>query len=197
VSSKKKKPYHHGDLRTVVLQLAIEALEKEPPEDLTLRDLSKRAGVSPMALYRHFADKEALLSAVASLGFEDLGRRMQAVDEGKDARSGLVAIGVTYVRFAVEQPGMFKLMYGGKPPDSTPGPPSHPAYAALTRRVSELVQPRQQAVAILTSWSLVHGLATLLVTNRIREPVPNPAAIAEQVCQFLIGAFDTKRKTRP
>jgi AcrR family transcriptional regulator len=189
---KKQKPYHHGDLRDTVLRLALTALETRPPEDLTLRALSRQAGVSSMALYRHFADREALLGALAQVGFDELGRRTLAVDEAKDARSGLVAIGVVYVTFAVERPGLFRLMYGGEPP-RTParaGEAPHAAYAALSRRIAELTPPRQRKTAFLASWALVHGLATLLVTNRIREPITNPGAVAEQVCRLFVGAFD-------
>jgi AcrR family transcriptional regulator len=189
---KKRKSYHHGDLRQTVLRLALAALETAPPEELTLRELSREAGVSSMAVYRHFADRDALLAALAAVGFEELGERMRAVDEAKEAKAGLIAIGVVYVGFAVERPGLFQLMYGGKPPKTAarPGEPPHAAYAALSRRISELAEPEQREAAFLASWSLVHGLATLLVTRRIREPVADPSAVAEQICRFFVGAFD-------
>jgi AcrR family transcriptional regulator len=191
---KKQRPYHHGDLRETVLRLALARLETGPPEELTLRALSRQAGVSSMALYRHFADREALLSSLAEVGFDDLGKRMTAVDEAKDARSGLIAIGVVYVGFAVERPGLFRLMYGGEPPVPTrptgAGEAPHAGYAVLSRRIAELAGPRQRKTAFLASWALVHGLATLLVTNRIREPIADPIAVAEQVCRFFVGAFD-------
>src|SRR5271167_3986214 len=160
---RKSKPYHHGDLREEVLRLALASLETSPLEELTLRGLARQAGVSSMALYRHFADKEALLSALASAGFDDLGQRMQAVDQVSDPRSALAALGVVYVEFAVERPGLFRLMYGGKPPDTPtrPGEPPHAGYAALSRRITELAKPSERETAFLASWSLVHGLATL------------------------------------
>jgi AcrR family transcriptional regulator len=189
---KRQQPYHHGDLRETVLRLALAALETGPPEELSLRALSRQAGVSSMALYRHFADREALLSALAQVGFDELGKRMIAVDVAKDARSGLVAIGVVYVAFAVERPGLFRLMYGGEPPNTPTkaGEAPHAAYALLSQRIAELTPPRQRKTAFLASWALVHGLATLLVTNRIREPITNPIAVTEQVCRFFGGAFD-------
>ena len=189
---KKAKPYHHGDLREEGLRLALAALEKEAPEKLTLRELARQAGVSSMALYRHFADREALLSALAGVGVDDLGERMRVVNQTRNAKEGLTAIGVVYVRFAVERPGLFQLMYGGKPPKtpSKPGEAPHAAYAALTRRISELAKPAQRDTAFLACWSLVHGLATLLVTDRIRKPITDPAAVAEQIIRFFAGAFD-------
>lgn len=189
---KNTKPYHHGDLRQEVLRLALAALEKGAPEKLTLRGLARQAGVSSMALYRHFADREALLSALAVVGFDDLGERMRLVNQTRNAKEGLTAIGVVYVRFAVERPGLFQLMYGGKPPKtpSKPGEAPHAAYAALAGRISELAKPAQRDTAFLASWSLVHGLATLLVTDRIRKPITDPAAVAEQIIRFFVGAFD-------
>jgi AcrR family transcriptional regulator len=188
---RKAKPYHHGDLREEVLRLALVSLETSPPEDLTLRGLAREAGVSSMALYRHFADREALLVALASAGFEDLGERMRAVDQVKDPKSALIALGVVYVGFAVERPGLFKLMYGGAPPNTgaAPGEAPHPAYAALSRRITELAKRGERETAFLASWSIVHGLATLLVTKRIREPIADPTAVATQVCRFFAGAF--------
>jgi AcrR family transcriptional regulator len=148
--------------------------------------------VTPGAIYRHFADREALLTAVAAEGFADLGRRMLEVDQGLDAKAGLIAIGIVYVGFAVERPGLFRLMYGGKPPatEAPPGEAPHPAYTALARRIGQLAKPSEQPAAFLASWSLVHGLATLLVTDRIRQRPADPIAAAESVCRILARAFD-------
>jgi hypothetical protein len=109
----------------------------------------------------------------------------------KDPKASLIALGVVYVGFAVERPGLFRLMYGGQPPNipTTPGEPPHPAYAALSRRITELAAADQRETAFLASWSLVHGLATLLVAERIRAPIADPTAVAKQVCRFFVGAF--------
>jgi AcrR family transcriptional regulator len=157
-----------------------------------LRDLARRAGVTPMALYRHFADRDALLNALAAVGFDDLGERMLAAEQSRDPKEALIAIGVIYIQFAVERPGLFRLMYGGRPPetDAKPGEPPHAAYAALTRRITELAKPKEREAAFMASWALVHGLATLLVTDRVRTPVADPSALAERVCRFFVGAFE-------
>jgi AcrR family transcriptional regulator len=189
---RKKKPYHHSELRETLLQLALTMLDVAPPEHLTVRELSRQAGVSAMAIYRHFADREALLGAVAALGFEELGRRMSVAGSTKDAKEGLVAIGVAYVAFAVEHPGLFQVMYGGRPPKATTpaGEAPHAAYAALARWIDQLTGPKERDVAFLASWSLVHGLATLLVDQRIREPTTSPEVMAEQICRFFVMAFN-------
>lgn len=190
------RTYHHGRLRETVLALALAALETAPPEELSLRALARQAGVSSMALYRHFADREALLAALAVMGFDDLGQRMNAVDRGPDAKAALAAIGVVYVRFAIERPGLFRLMYGGKPPNTATSADDIPnaAYSALARRIAELAGPDEQDVAFLASWSIVHGLATLLTTGRIRKPIADPIALADTVCQFFVGIFDQSRQ---
>jgi AcrR family transcriptional regulator len=190
--TRKKRAYHHGDLRETILQFALKAIESAPPEELSLRELSRQAGVTSMALYRHFADKQALLNALADVGFAELGERMLAVEDANDAKASLVAAGVAYVAFAVERPGLFRVMYGGAPPDTPPlsDEAPHAAYAVLSRRISALAPPSQHKVAFLSCWSLVHGLATLLVTSRFREPIADPIAVAKQVCRFFIGAFD-------
>src|SRR5271169_4924111 len=116
MSTSKPKPYHHGDLRDTLIDLAVGALEQEGPEALSLRGLATRAGVSGMAPYRHFADKAALLAAAARRGFANLRERLASVDDQADPKKALVAFGVVYVRFACERPGLFRLMFAGPPP---------------------------------------------------------------------------------
>jgi AcrR family transcriptional regulator len=192
MSKKKSKAYHHGDLHETVVRLALEMLETSTPDEVTLRELSRRAGVSSMAIYRHFVDRDALISELAVIGFKDLGERMRVVDETGDAKAALNAIGVVYVGFAVERPGLFRLMYGGKVPETPiqPGQAPHAAFENLARRIAELVKPRDRDAAFLASWALVHGLATLLISDRIREPVKDPEATAKKVVGFFMNAFE-------
>src|SRR5215469_1548797 len=108
-----KRPYHHGDLRQALVRSALEILSEAGVGGLSLRGAARRARVSAMAPYRHFADKEALLAAVAEYGFRELATRLTAAAEpAADSRAGLAALGVAYVLFACEQPSLFKLMFG-------------------------------------------------------------------------------------
>src|SRR5216117_2127251 len=97
--------YHHGNLRTALLRAAGERLEKQGITALSLREAARRAGVSHNAPYRHFADREALLAALAAEGFAMLAERLR----GQPGRE----MGEAYVRFALEQPQRFRLMFGG------------------------------------------------------------------------------------
>src|SRR5215467_9614279 len=108
-----KRPYHHGDLRQALVRSALEILSEGGVGRLSLRAAARRARVSAMAPYRHFADKEALLAAVAEYGFRELATRLTAATAtAADPRAGLAALGVAYVLFACDQPNLFKLMFG-------------------------------------------------------------------------------------
>src|SRR5689334_19621575 len=107
--SRRKRSYHHGDLHSALLLTAGKMLEKEGLEALTLREVARRAGVSHSAPYRHFAEREALLAALAAEGFERLGAAQRKAAEA----GGLRAMGEAYVAFALENPQRFRLMFGG------------------------------------------------------------------------------------
>src|SRR5215469_18030268 len=108
-----KRPYHHRDLRQALIRSALEILSETGVAGLSLRAAARRARVSAMAPYRHFADKEALLAAVAEYGFRELAAQLtKATAAAADPRAGLAALGVAYVLFAREQPSLFKLMFG-------------------------------------------------------------------------------------
>ena len=108
-SIRKRGGYHHGDLRAAVLQAAGEILETEGLSGLSLREAARRAGVSHNAPYRHFADRESLLAALAAEGFGLLA----AAQREAAAKIGLRGMGEAYVRFALAHPERFQLMFGG------------------------------------------------------------------------------------
>jgi AcrR family transcriptional regulator len=147
--------YHHGDLPAALLRAAGRTLEKRGIAALSLREAARRAGVSHNAPYRHFADRQALLAALAAEGFEVLGGRLR----GKPARE----MGEAYVRFALEHPQRFRLMFGGVLPHATfpeLGAKAEALHRALVEAFSELPRPE---VAAAAAWSMVHGLAHLLL----------------------------------
>ena len=147
--------YHHGDLPAALLRAAGRTLEKRGIAALSLRETARRAGVSHNAPYRHFPDREALLAALAAEGFATLGERLR----GKPGRE----MGEAYVRFALEQPQRFRLMFGGvlplvKYPEL--GGAAKAAYGELVDAFKDLPRPELAAAA---AWSLVHGLSHLLL----------------------------------
>ena len=104
-------PYHHGDLRDALIAAAQDIMETEGLAALSLRAVSRRAGVSPAAPYHHFPDKQALLDAVAERGFDALTSAMtERMDRAGDSAARLDASGIGYVAFAVANPALFGLM---------------------------------------------------------------------------------------
>jgi AcrR family transcriptional regulator len=142
--------YHHGDLRQAVLQTAGEILEKEGVGVLSLRELARRAGVSHSAPYRHFPDRDSLLTALAAEGFEMLGDAL----ESRARRE----MGEAYVEFALAHPERFRLMFGGL---VKLGQRDRRAYEGLLKSFADLGEDAQFAAA--AAWGLVHGLSHLLL----------------------------------
>jgi AcrR family transcriptional regulator len=186
-TSKPRGAYHHGALRAALIAAAVDAIETEGPEGLTLRSLADKAGVSAMAPYRHFADKAALLEAAATEGFRRLRAACAAVDDPRDARKALTAFGIVYVEFAATHPGLFRLMFGGPPPTRDDGLADDPdtVMGLIAARIAEIVAPPRRRDAMLAAWSAMYGLATLVATGRLRGPKEKPAKLAARVAAVL------------
>src|SRR5690348_12591495 len=117
VPRKPRDAYQHGDLRHALIQAGLKLLAEGGAGELSLRAAAELAGVSHAAPYRHFKDKNALLAAIAEEGFRQLTARMRqelAACSGDDLAARLRASAVGYVRFAVENPASFRLVFGGK-----------------------------------------------------------------------------------
>jgi AcrR family transcriptional regulator len=154
--------YHHGDLRAAVLSAAGKLIEKEGLAGLSIREAARRAGVSHNAPYRHFPDRDALLAALATEGFSELEKFL----EGRTGR----AMGEAYVRFALVHPQRFRLMFGGQL-DLDRYPELHAqagaTHARLTAAFAGLGAEAKFAAA--AAWSLVHGLAHLILDGHLEE----------------------------
>ena len=169
------KSYHHGNLRAKLLETAIEQLGKSEVEDLSLRALARRLGVSQTAPYRHFADKNELLAAMASHGYRNLleALRQASAVTGDCPQDQLIAFAHAYVDYAAQNPQLFKLMFG---PALQPAV-NYPELRAASRDTLQLVQDILQRgvdngdfrhtdnIAYLANaaWSSIYGLSTLLV----------------------------------
>ena len=113
-AAKQPSRYHHGNLPEAMLQEAVRTIQKQGVDALTLRGVGERLGVSRTALYRHFADKQALLAAVAAEGFRTLRTALaDAWESGGRGREGFDAMGLAYVHFAVTHPSHYRVMFGG------------------------------------------------------------------------------------
>jgi AcrR family transcriptional regulator len=187
-TSRSRSSYHHGNLREALIEAATALLHEGGAEALSLRAAARRAGVSAMAPYRHFANKEALLAAVAAHGFTLLAARLAEADAAPDPANALVAQGVAYVRFACEDPSRFRLMFGAAQPQGYPDlrAAAGAAYAMLARRVAGLAEEGRRDDLTLACWSLVHGLASLLVDGQVQGCELAGGDMAERITRLLL-----------
>jgi AcrR family transcriptional regulator len=173
---RRKRPlsYHHGDLRDALIRAARRILEKHGLTDLSLRQVARAVGVSPAAPYHHFGDKQALLNAVATQGFAALTSEMLArMAKETDPAARLDASGIGYVVFAVENPALFRLMFGSDSEEMAADAPlieaRKKAYGVLQAAARD-TSPEGIAnpLVCLRLWALVHGIAKLIVEHCIR-----------------------------
>lgn len=171
-------PYHHGDLRAALLAEAAVMIAEGGSAGVTMRAIGQRLGVSRAAPYRHFADKTALLVAVAANGFRRLGGRLQAIDAGgkRSSVERLRRLGEEYVRFALENPAHYRLMYGREALTREELPELREAAEALFEQFVDVIRAHQRSGLIkrqnaraqaYVAWSAVHGLASLVIEGQI------------------------------
>jgi AcrR family transcriptional regulator len=176
---KPPRSYHHGNLRRALLDEALATIRAEGVDGLTLRGIGARLGVSRTALYRHFADKDALLGAVATEGFRML--RQQLVDAWEDGGRGdaaFHAMGVAYVRFATANPTHYRVMFGGfvdpRALDAELAAEARGAFQALVEALAalqrdEVFHDDDTELMARYVWALVHGMAMLGIDGQLRE----------------------------
>ncbi|MFF0384360.1 TetR/AcrR family transcriptional regulator [Streptomyces sp. NPDC004286] len=166
--------YHHGDLRAACLRAARELLEEDGSAGLSLRAVARRAGVSATAPYRHYADRDALVSAVAAEGYRELAESLTAAHPDPRTPDELASVAVAYVRFALDRPAMFRVMFA-EPCDPT-SEERVAATAAISGYVRGIVQaafPGADPDALATTvWALVHGLAFLHLDGKLDSSTP-------------------------
>ena len=161
-----KNSYRHGDLANALVIDALVLLEEKSADELSLRVLAERAGVSPRAPYVHFPSKNHLLKAVAASGFRDLTER--SINAGFD----LNLLAGAYVSFAVERPHLFRLMFGGinltlEECAEIDGSFTH-LLSAIRHHQPDMPED-EVLVAGLGLWSFVHGLADLTIEGLIAD----------------------------
>jgi AcrR family transcriptional regulator len=197
----RKKPsrYHHGDLRRALLAEALRTIQEEGVETLTLRSVGANLGVSRTALYRHFADKSALLGAVAAEGFRMLREALvDAVAKAPDPLSGFEAQGRAYVRFAIEHPSHYRVMFGGVGGSRSDHPEAVQegagAFGALvgllvTLQAQGLARPGDPLPLARFIWSTVHGVAMLAIDGQWEHEHADVNALVEFVIQRIIAGI--------
>lgn len=173
-----KSAYHHGDLRQALLAAAEAELGEKGLEGFTLRGVARRAGVSHAAPAHHFKDTSAMLTALAVVAAERLTDSLEKHRDlaAKGARDRIVASGVGYIAFALENPALFKLLFGSERPDSDDPllvEQAARAFHILTADIAELrgAEPMAEEEGTLDTaalWAAVHGIASLLIADRMR-----------------------------
>ncbi|MEU1480819.1 TetR/AcrR family transcriptional regulator [Streptomyces sp. NPDC001668] len=170
------RPYHHGDLRSALLAAAERTLrDRGTAASLSLRELARDIGVSHAAPGRHFKDKQALLNALALVGYDRMAEALEAADEPGDAlQDRLTTLARAYLRFAIDNPELLELMYARKhEPDAaeqiatamdrTVGSLERAVAAAQQRREIVDGDPEQLTLVVGTA---LHGLASFAVTGK-------------------------------
>jgi AcrR family transcriptional regulator len=161
-----KTGYHHGDLSTALIDAGLHLTRTGGPEALTIREATRRVGVSPNAAYRHFADREALLGAVGTAIQHRMATQMQRLSGSTKPQAGdrLRAVGMGYIKFALDEPGWFAVaFFGADPPVETV---AAPPYLALVDALDAMVDAgtlsaERRVSAEWPCWSAVHGFAEL------------------------------------
>jgi AcrR family transcriptional regulator len=197
---KKKTSYHHGDLRRALLAASVALIDERGIDALSLRELARRAGVSPAAPYHHFASREQLLAALALDGFEMLSDAMTRARESARGEpiERLRAIGEAYVQFALAHPSHFRLMFRPSlvPARELPrgGAPQR-AFHVLLDGVADVLGATDLGASVgrsglvLLAWSIVHGAAELLLDGPLARGLEDPSVRAEEVPSLVTRSF--------
>lgn len=180
MNEKIKQNYHHGDLRTALINATVEMINQFGVESITMRKLSEWVGVSRTAAYRHFSDKTDLLTATAIEGFKQFTLALQVgrLDSSIDEINQFRMMGQAYIRFAMENSAYYRLMFG-----DTVIQESEALRKACDASFNELLimierlqgidvisgdEPKMQAIYI---WSLMHGLSSLVIDNKLQSDI--------------------------
>ena len=200
--SNKPEPYHHGNLRATLLETAQILVGEVGADGFSLRELARRANVSPAAPYHHFKDKAALIRALAKESQERLGLASQAALEGiTHPVMRLSALGVAYVLYAFEHPSEFRIMFRRELPSPLEAGQDHPPDPAFVLLRQTLIECRdadcfpiedgehELYLATINTWALVHGLATLIIDGTLSQTITTRAQVIELTQQVTGGSM--------
>ena len=206
-----ERGYHHGNLKEALLQAALGLIAEKGAAGFTFADAARMAGVSPAAPYRHFRDRDELLSNIAERGFEQFESSLsQAWDDGRpDTVTAFERVGKAYLAFAREKPSFYSAMFeSGLAADISPGlqAAGERAFAVIRAAAERLAalapqgSPRPPALMMaLHIWSMSHGVASLFARGdaaRRKLPMSAEELLEAEVLIYLRGlGFPTDRRS--
>lgn len=194
-----KKPYHHGNLKEELVSAGIAVLAKDGVNGLRLREVAAMAGVTHTAVYRHFAGKEDLLASIAEQGFLGLVKRVDTYQKraGPNLRKQYLESGRAYVEFAIDNPEQFRIMFSGVIRDRKAHPALEKAadesFGQLVAVVEEcrtkgiIPTHRDRHVHALAAWSMLHGIATLLIEGQFASGRARTRYLTHALLRLLIA----------
>lgn len=199
--------YHHGDLRRALVQAAVRTIDRHGIEALTLRAVGDALGVSRTALYRHFQDKSSLLAGVAAEGFRTLRSQLAAAWEEKGkGRDGFAAMGRAYVRFAIEHPSYYRVMFGAFRPDEHCDADLRESGASAFQVLTDALAAQQEAGFVRRDdlrtqaafvWAVVHGIAMLAIDRQLGPDSTAGNALADYAVDALTTGLATPNGRDP
>jgi AcrR family transcriptional regulator len=191
---KAENAYHHGDLRAALIASARHVLEKARPEEITLKSLALRLGVSQPAPYRHFANRDALLAAVAADGFERFRDSLIAARNEARGNEAFLQSCLAYLEFARANRGVYRLMFASQLLREVDDEPLDRAASAafdfLLEGVAKTAPPERVRAIAVWIWSTLHGLAMLEAEGLAGGPASgdvSPADVVRQMVATLKG----------
>lgn len=197
VHDQPERPYHHGDLKRVLVETALGMLRDGEGWQFTLREVARRAGVSHAAPYKHFTDKAALLAELAAQGYHQLREELLAAlgRKGKTARSEILAVAKAYVNFGLANPSLYRLMFSTEIDKSRYSDLRGASFATF-EVLLDILTRGQRAGALKTSspqgqaaacWALVHGLTILELDRQLLPEKVGSKPIDEALMTLLEG----------
>ncbi len=179
-STKKTLPYHHGNLKEALLQTALEIIDSEGLDTITLRDLTQRLGTSRSAVYRHFTSKEVLILGVIEKGYEQLNLLFTPIfqDRTHTVVERFDAMGRAYLNFAIEHPNLYRLLFGEmyrKEREEICDYKDETLATGLYALIGLLIEAQEEGIIVCenpivqaaTVWASIHGLASLLIDGHL------------------------------
>ena len=199
--ARKSRAYHHGDLRQALIDATRQLVIERGAENFSLADACRQAGVSTAAPYKHFRDKDEILGEVIAQGFDMMEARQLRVAEPyeKGSLERITAIGQDYVDFAVDEPALFRLMFGQNPRISANEDVAGEGKKCFTFVIEEVAahvmrhqRPLDPLMTAVQLWTVVHGAACLRIEGNYEKVAPgvDVDAMIAQAGRRILGAAE-------